>query len=62
MIPLIDDGDKRERVIGFAEATNIAGAGAIGNAIYNACGVRVQSLPITPDRILDGLERLRKHH
>ncbi len=29
--------------------------GAIGNAIYNACGVRVTELPITPEKILTGL-------
>jgi len=27
-------------------------AGAINNAIYNACGVRVRSLPITPDKVM----------
>ncbi|KPJ87671.1 MAG: hypothetical protein AMS18_14305, partial [Gemmatimonas sp. SG8_17] len=30
--------------------------GAIGNAIYDACGVRVTELPITPERILRGLK------
>lgn len=29
--------------------------GAIANAIYDACGVRVTKLPITPERILQGL-------
>jgi xanthine dehydrogenase YagR molybdenum-binding subunit len=29
--------------------------GAIANAVYNACGVRVHELPITPDKILNGL-------
>jgi 4-hydroxybenzoyl-CoA reductase subunit alpha len=29
--------------------------GAIGNAIYDACGVRVTELPITPEKILAGL-------
>ncbi|MBU3079535.1 molybdopterin cofactor-binding domain-containing protein, partial [Sphingomonas quercus] len=37
----------------------ICGAGAaIGNAIYNACGVRVRSFPVTPDKILGGLDGL----
>jgi 4-hydroxybenzoyl-CoA reductase subunit alpha len=31
--------------------------GAIANAIYDACGVRVTELPITPERILRALER-----
>ena len=31
--------------------------GAIANAIYDACGVRVTELPITPEKILRGLHR-----
>jgi xanthine dehydrogenase YagR molybdenum-binding subunit len=57
MIPIIDDGDKREVVIGMAEPAAIPGASAIANAVFNACGVRVTSLPITPDKILDGLAK-----
>ena len=34
--------------------------GAIANAIYDACGVRVCELPITPDKILKGLEAKRR--
>jgi CO/xanthine dehydrogenase Mo-binding subunit len=30
--------------------------GAIANAIYDACGVRVTELPITPEKILNGLK------
>ena len=30
-------------------------APAIGNAIYNACGARVNNTPITPDKILVAL-------
>lgn len=59
MIPIIDDGDTREVVIGMSEPAAIPGQGAIANAVFNACGVRVASLPITPDKILDGLEALR---
>lgn len=60
MIPIIDDGDTRDVVIGMAEPAAIPGASAIANAVYNACGVRITSLPITPDKILDGLEQMRK--
>ena len=36
----------------------ICGAGAaIANAVYNACGVRIRSYPLTLDKILDGLTR-----
>jgi 4-hydroxybenzoyl-CoA reductase alpha subunit len=31
--------------------------GAIANAIYDACGVRVTELPITPEKILQGLKQ-----
>jgi 4-hydroxybenzoyl-CoA reductase subunit alpha len=33
--------------------------GAIANAIYDACGVRVTELPITPEKILKGLKENR---
>jgi len=55
MIPLIDDEDKREAVIGVAEGCIIPSLGAIVNAVFNACGLRVRELPITPDKILMGL-------
>ncbi len=55
LIPVIDDGDPRQQVIGIAEPANIPGVGAVANAVYNACGVRVRELPITPDKILMGL-------
>jgi 4-hydroxybenzoyl-CoA reductase subunit alpha len=34
--------------------------GAIGNAIYDACGVRVTELPITPEKILAGLKKQKE--
>jgi xanthine dehydrogenase YagR molybdenum-binding subunit len=55
LIPIIDDGDERQAVIGMAEGANVPGVGAVANAVYNACGVRVRELPITPDKILNGL-------
>jgi 4-hydroxybenzoyl-CoA reductase subunit alpha len=33
---------------------------AVANAITNATGIRFYSLPITPDRILEGIERKRR--
>jgi xanthine dehydrogenase YagR molybdenum-binding subunit len=54
-VPLIDDEDKREAVIGVGEAAIIPSVGALANAVFNACGVRVRDLPITPDKILMGL-------
>jgi len=61
LIPIIDDGDERNVVMGIAEPANIPGCGAIANAVYNACGVRVRETPITPDKILMGLQELRRN-
>ena len=57
MQPIIDEGDQRSAVMGMAEATGVPGAGAIANAVHNACGARVRALPITPDRVLEALGR-----
>ncbi len=40
---------------GIAEPANIATAAAIANAVYNATGVRVRSLPMTPATVLQAL-------
>jgi 4-hydroxybenzoyl-CoA reductase subunit alpha len=31
-------------------------SGAIANAVYNACGVRIHDLPITPEKVFKGLK------
>ncbi len=60
LVPLIDDEDKREAVIGVGEAAIIPSVGALANAVFNACGVRVHNLPITPDKLLMALMKARK--
>ncbi len=50
--------DKRG-VIGLGEPPVIPGIAAIANAATNAIGVRVRSVPLTPDRVLGALERRR---
>jgi xanthine dehydrogenase YagR molybdenum-binding subunit len=55
LVPIIDDDDKREAVIGIAEGCIIPALGAVVNAVFNACGVRVRETPLTPDKILMGL-------
>ena len=55
MVPIIDDDDKREAVIGMSEGCIIPAVGALVNAVFNATGLRVRELPITPDKILIGL-------
>jgi CO/xanthine dehydrogenase Mo-binding subunit len=45
-------------VKGVGEMTANSPIPAIVNAIYHACGVRVDSLPVTPEAILRGLDAL----
>ena len=48
--------DMPERgVIGIGEPPCISGAAAIGNAVFNAIGVRVPVIPFTPGRVLAAL-------
>jgi xanthine dehydrogenase YagR molybdenum-binding subunit len=42
---------------GIGEPANIATAAAIANAVYNAIGVRLKELPMTPARVLEALRR-----
>ncbi|MFZ5516579.1 MAG: xanthine dehydrogenase family protein molybdopterin-binding subunit [Candidatus Zhuqueibacterota bacterium] len=42
-------------VKGCGEPAMIPTPGAIANAVYNAIGVRIRSLPITPDKVLRAL-------
>jgi xanthine dehydrogenase YagR molybdenum-binding subunit len=50
--------DQPERgVVGIGEPPIISTAAAVGNAIANAIGVRVRSLPLTPDAVLNALEK-----
>lgn len=52
--------DMPERgVIGIGEPPTISTHAAIGNAIFNAIGVRVPETPFTPDRVLAALARGR---
>jgi CO/xanthine dehydrogenase Mo-binding subunit len=44
---------------GIGEMTANSPIPAIANAIFDACGVRVESLPITPEKILRGLDAMR---
>lgn len=42
----------------LGEACLITPAPAIANAVYNAIGVRIRELPITPEKILRALGKL----
>ncbi len=57
-IVIVSEGDaliSNTGVKGTGEPAMIPTAGAIANAVYNALGVRIKSLPITPDKILTAL-------
>ena len=58
---IVSEGDSlisNTGVKGVGEPAIIPTAGAIANAIYNAIGVRIKSLPITPDKILTALSKI----
>lgn len=42
---------------GLAESTPTGTAAAIANAVYNAVGIRIDSVPITPQKVLAGLAK-----
>jgi xanthine dehydrogenase YagR molybdenum-binding subunit len=43
-------------VKGLGEPPLIASGAAIGNAVFNALGVRLRDYPITPDKVLSALK------
>jgi xanthine dehydrogenase YagR molybdenum-binding subunit len=45
-------------VIGIGEPATVPTAAAIGNAVFNAIGARVGSLPITPAKVLAALGKV----
>ena len=47
--------DTHRKVTGVGEPPCIPTLGAIANAVYNAIGVRIRELPITPDKVLNAL-------
>ena len=61
-IELIEDYGARTSTdaTGIGEPANIATAAAIANAIYNAIGVRMYEIPITPAKILAALNKVKK--
>ncbi len=47
-------------VAGIGEPPIVPTLAAVANAVYNAIGVRVRELPITPDRVLAALAQARR--
>lgn len=58
-VVLVEDyaGRSSTDAYGIGEPANIATAPAVANAIYNAIGVRIYDLPITPAKILNALNK-----
>ena len=61
-VVLVDvfNGKNATSCMGLGEAPNIPTAAAIANAVFNATGARVMSLPITPAKVLDALAKVKK--
>ena len=62
---LLDERDERINPLGIKGAGEIGITGvaaAIANAAYNASGIRVRDLPITPDKLIGGLAPLGSPH
>lgn len=57
LVAIVDEEDERQQAIGVGEPPAIPGAGAIANAVHNACGLRIRELPITPAKVLDAIAR-----
>jgi xanthine dehydrogenase YagR molybdenum-binding subunit len=51
-------GQSATDAYGIAEPANIATAPAIANAVFNAIGVRLRTLPMTPTAVLTALGKM----
>ena len=58
VLPPDEGEDPLQAIRPVGELANLGVAPAVANAIDDAVGVRITSLPITADRILEGLERV----
>ena len=46
----------------MSEVPEVPFIGAVANVIYDAIGLRMRSMPIAPDKILEGLEGEEQKH
>jgi xanthine dehydrogenase YagR molybdenum-binding subunit len=51
----VANGFTNTGVLGLGEAAHVASAAAVATAVYDAIGIPVRSLPITPDRVLSAI-------
>jgi xanthine dehydrogenase YagR molybdenum-binding subunit len=54
----VANGITNTGVMGLGEAAHVATTAAIGCAVFDAIGIPVRSLPITPDRVLGALGKV----
>ncbi len=59
IVPILMNMPERG-VIGLGEPPVIPTAGAVANAVFNAIGQRIRSLPITPDKVLSALGKVKE--
>ncbi len=52
----VANGITNTGVLGLGEASHVASAAAVACAVYDAIGVPVRDLPMTPDRVLAAME------
>jgi xanthine dehydrogenase YagR molybdenum-binding subunit len=60
---IVSEGDSMISSVGakgVGEPAIIPTAAAIAHAVYNAIGVRIKSLPITPDKVLNALTLIKR--
>ena len=61
LLALLRENDDRDvflrhaGIMGLGEAATVATAAAVANAVYDAIGVQVTELPMTPARVLAAL-------
>lgn len=64
IVPLfVDMVDPRINILGnkgLGEPPRIPAAAAVANAVYNAIGVHIKEIPMTPDKVLQVLKRKEK--
>jgi CO/xanthine dehydrogenase Mo-binding subunit len=63
IIPVIVENDHPkcpEDIRGVGEPPTIPTAAAVANAVYDAVGVRVNHLPLTPEKVYWALKKLKR--
>jgi xanthine dehydrogenase YagR molybdenum-binding subunit len=56
----VANGKNNVGAAGLGEPPSVASPAAVANAVANAIGVRIPSLPITPDKVLAALARAKR--